>query len=182
MSDANSIVTSSKKVFTSTLFSVDQYTIGYPNGKKVVHDVVERKPTVSVFPITEKYELYLVSQFRYTLGRQSLEAMAGFIDQGESTLQAAKRELIEETGIRAAQWEELARIELGASVIRAKSTMFLAKDLELGESSPEEDEDIQLIKIPLDEAVAKVMNSEIRTSASMIGILMLDKLRREKKL
>jgi ADP-ribose pyrophosphatase len=66
--------------------------------------------------------------------------------------------------------------------VKATSYLFLARDLSLGEQELEEDEQIEVVKIPLEKAVEKVISGEITGSATMIGILMLDKLRREKKI
>ncbi len=175
-------IVSQKTAFKAKLFTVEELKLQRPNKKEKIHHIARRNPTVTVFPLTNSYELYLVSQYRYMLEKKTLEAMAGFIDTGETSVQAAKRELIEETGISANQWEELSRIELAGSVFRAQAHLFLAKDLTFGQAKPEEDEDIEVIKMSLQEAVAKVMSGEINHSASMIGILMLDKLRKEKKL
>lgn len=171
-----------KTVYKAELFHVETMQIAYPKGEKVMHEIVVRKPTVSVFPISDRYELSLVSQYRPLLEKQTLEAVAGFIDDNEMPLQAAKRELEEETGIRATQWEMLTVIDLAASVFRAKNYLFLAKGLETGKPHPDAHEDIAVVKISIEDAVRKVMTSEITLSSTIIGILLLDTLRKEKKL
>ncbi|HEV2339480.1 MAG TPA: NUDIX hydrolase [Patescibacteria group bacterium] len=171
-----------KQVFSAKLFHVDEVQLTYSDGDNVTHHVAIRKPTVSVFPLTDQYELYLVSQYRYLLEKQSLEAMAGFINEHETPLHAAKRELQEETGIRAEQFEFLRSIDISASVFLAKNYLFLAKGLTLGEPHPDLHESIEVVKVPLDVAVQKVMDGEITASSSIIGILLLDRLRKEKKL
>lgn len=175
-------VIASKPILSSTLFTVVEKKLELANGKKVVYQDIERHPTVVVFPITPTYEVYLISEYRYLHKKRLLEAMAGFINPGESVLSAAKRELQEETGIIAQQWEQLVVGELSASVISAKVHIFLAKDLTFGKATPEEDEDIELVSFPLEEAVEKVMTGEISTTSTMVGLLFLDRLRKEKKL
>lgn len=175
-------ITSQKQVFKGRLFDVTEINFINKAGKKKTHHVVKRDPIVSIFPLTDSYEIYLVSQYRYMLKRITLEAVAGYVEKKETSLAAAKRELKEETGIEAMQWEEIARIEMAASVFKSKMHLFLAKDLGIGETRLEDGEDITLVKIPLSEAVKKVMDGEINHSASIIGILMLDKLRMQKKL
>lgn len=163
-------------------FTVKKLSLELPNKKKITHYIAERVPAVIVFPLTPNYEVYLISQYRYLLKKTILEAVAGRVDDGENFISAAKRELKEEAGITASVWEELSRVELAASFFKATTRIFLATELEIGEQKLEEDEAIEVIKISLDEAVKKVMSGEIQTAASIIGILMLDQLRREKKL
>ncbi len=117
MSDANCEIISSKPVLSAKLFDVNQLTIQFSNGNTAVHHIVDRHPTVCVLPLTDKYEVYFVKQYRYLLQKVTLELMAGFINEKESPLAAAKRELAEETGIQAIQWEELVTADLSASVI-----------------------------------------------------------------
>lgn len=182
MSNTTKII-SSKPVFEAKLFSVSEDEISYPTGRKVTHHNISRKPTVSIFPITDNYEIYLVSEYRYLLGKTILAAAAGFMDkEGEKPLDTAMREAKEELGITAVQWEQLASISLGSSVLKATSYLFLARDISVEKQELEEDEEIDVVKMPLEKAVEKVMLGEITASATMIGILMLDKLRREKKL
>lgn len=174
--------TTEKKVFSSSLFQVNSMQLVYSNGDKVTHDIAIRKPTVAIFPLTDTYELYLIAQYRPLLKKVTLEAVAGFIDGKETSLQAAKRELQEETGITAMQWEMLTTIDLAASVFKAQSHLFLAKGLDLGKPHPDIHEEIEIIKMPLSQAAQKVLTGEITLSSSIIGILLLEKLRKEKKL
>ncbi len=172
----------SKTVLEEKFFRIIEVEVGEKEGKKIYHKVVEANPTVSIFPITNKYEIYLIDQYRYFYGKKVLGAISGNIDKGETALVAAKRELEEETGLAATQWELLSQIELSRSVVNRKAYLYLARDITLGKAHPEDDEDITLVKIPLSEAVEKVFSGEITHAASIIGILMLDKLRKEKRL
>lgn len=173
---------SQKSIFRAKLFDVKQIEFENKNGKKKIHHVVERSSIVSVFPLTDSYEIYLISQYRYTLNKTVLEAVAGHIEKKETVIAAAKRELKEETGIIADQLEEIARIEMSGSVFKSKAHLFLAKGLEIGDNKLDDDEEIALVRMPLSEAVEKVMTGEINHATSMLGILMLDKLRTQKKL
>lgn len=175
-------IVSRKSVLKAKFFDVKKIVFRDRKGKEKIHHFVERDAIVSVFPLTDSYEIYLISEYRYMLGKTVLEAVAGHVDKKESTITAAKRELKEEAGISALQLEEIARVELSGSVFNCKSHLFLAKGLEFGETDLDEGEEIALVKMPLSQAVEKVMTGEINNASSMIGILMLDKLRREKKL
>lgn len=175
-------IVSQKTILKADLFKVKEIELKNSAGKSKIHRIAERDTIVSVFPLTNQYEIYLLSQYRYTLGKTVLEAVAGHVEKEESTIAAAKRELKEEAGISALQLEEIARIEMSGSVFKSKAHLFLAKELEMGDNNPDESEEISLVKMPLSEAVEKVMLGEINHATSMIGILMLDKLRKEKKL
>lgn len=175
-------ISSQKSIFKAKLFDVQEVVFRNEKGEEKVHHVAIRDTIASVFPLNEKNEIYLLSEYRYTLGKRAIEAVAGHLDSGETAMHAAKRELKEEAGITALQMEEIARVEMSGSVFKNKAHLFLAKDLEVGVSHPEEDEDIQVIKMPLKEAVEKVMSGEINHASTMIGIMMLDKLKKEKKL
>lgn len=175
-------ILSSKTVFTTDLFTVNESTLIFsPNSKKTYHNA-QLQPLTVVFPITKEYELYLVSQYRYLINQQTVEAVTGFVDKSETALHAAKRALKEETGIEAGQWELIRKVELSPSIFRIPTTIFLARDLEMKKSDSEENEDIQIVKAPLSKAVEKIYTCEINTPATIIGILLLDKLRKQKRI
>jgi len=175
-------IISQKPVFKAKLFDVKKIVFKNKSGKEKIHHIAQRDTIVVIFPLTDQYEVYLISEYRYMLRKTVLEAVAGHIDRKESTIAAAKRELREEAGISALQLEEIARIEMSGSVFKSKSHLFLAKGLEFGETNLDEDEEISIVKMPLEKAVEKVMLGEINHASSMIGILMLDKLRAQRKL
>lgn len=171
-----------KSIYKSKLFNVEEQEITLPTGKKIIYDVVKRVPTVIIFPITSSNQIYLISQFRTLHGKEMIEAIAGHVDKDESPLNAAKRELKEESGLTGLQWEEITKVEAAGSVIKATMHLFLVRDIIEGKAEPSDEEKITLIKVPFDEAVRKVMLGEINISATMLGILFLDKLKREGKL
>lgn len=175
-------VISKKPVFKGRLLDVYEVELELPNGSKRIHHTAARPPTVSVLPVTDTGLVYLISQYRYLLESVSLEVMAGFVDKNETPLQAAKRELKEETGISASDWKKLAVIEMAGSVFRAQAYLFVAKEIKEGKATPEDDEQIDVVKIPLDTAVEKVLAGEINHSASVIAILMANELRKRGKL
>lgn len=180
MSDLNADV--QEKIYKSRLFEVTKSIVKLPNGKEKVYDDVYVHPSVFIFPLTNKNEIYLIYEYRYLLKKTILSAVAGFIEKGETSIQAAKRELKEEGGLAASQWEELLRFNTENSVVYSQKHLFLARDLEVVEKALEEDEEIKLVKISMREAVEKVFTGEISGAGTIIGILLLDKLRRQKKI
>lgn len=175
-------IVSDEAVYKSKYFKVKEQEVILPNKKKKKYSIVERKPISVILPITDKKELYIISQYRTLYNKRLLEAIAGHADGDETPLEAAKRELMEETGISARQWEEIARVELSASVIKSSVSIFLAKELDFDKPRPDDMENIELRKITIDEALEKISEGEIRTATTMIGIYTLDRLRRQKRL
>ncbi len=173
---------SQKTILRAKLFDVKQINFETKTGRKKIHHIAERAPIALVFPLTDSYEIYLVYEYRYMLNKTVLQAIAGHVERKETAIAAAKRELKEEAGISAMQLEEIARIEMSGSVFRSKASLFLAKGLEIADNKPDDDEEISVVKMPLELAVEKVMLGEINHATSMIGILLLDKLRAQKKL
>lgn len=175
-------IISQRPILKNQVIEVMETKLLLANGKKKIHHNVYRRPTVSVFPLTPSYEIYLISQYRYLHGKVFLESMSGFIEPNETSLLAAKRELKEETGLTAVHWLELPVFEIAGSVLSSQLHLFVAKNLTYGKTDFDEDEDITLVKLTLGTAVAKVMQGEINHAASAIGILLLDGLRRKGKL
>jgi 8-oxo-dGTP pyrophosphatase MutT (NUDIX family) len=175
-------IVSQKAILKTELFNVREISLEDNKGKRKIHYEAERVPIVSIFPLTDKYEIYLISQYRSMFKKTVLEAVAGHVVKKETTIAAARRELKEEAGIEAQQFEEIARIQMSGSVFKSTSSLFLAKGLEIGDNNLDDMEEILVVKMPLVTAVEKVMLGEINHAASIIGILMLDKLRSQKKL
>ena len=176
-------VISEKKLLSSKFFEVVQETISLPSGKKIQYDTVTRDPVAMIAPLTEDYQLYMIKQYRHIFKKYVLELPAGHLDKNETALAAAKRELREETGLVAKHWEEMAAVYNSASVVHSKIHLFLAKDLEVLERTQEdEEEEIEIVKIPLQQAVSKVISGEIESLATMYMVLLLDKFVKERKL
>ncbi len=175
-------VLSRKSIFRSRFFTVNEDEVELPTGSRRVYHNVIRDPAVSVFPLDDDYNIYLIDQYRYLHGKRLLEAVAGMVDENEATLDTAKRELKEEAGITAEEWIPLGVQVAAGSISTWNQPLFVAKKLNLGKQQLEESEDIKVVKISLDEAVQKVLHGEIETSASVTGILMIDKMRQEGKI
>ncbi len=175
-------ITKEEKLLTTQLFDVFKQNVIGPQNYQKDYIVVKRKPTVSVIPLTEDNHIYLVGQERYLLGKFAWELMAGYVEEGEDPLTTAKRELKEETGIVAKSWKKLAQLQMSATGIRAVSHLFLARDLQLSSSDPQEGEFLTVKKVSLPLALDYVLKGKITNSVSMAGILLVDKLIRLKKI
>lgn len=177
-----SIVVRSKKTFFKAKHFVITETLVKAGNRQEKRFDVERKPTVAILPVTEDGKVYLIREYRYLYKKTMLGIVAGFVEENEKPLIAAKRELQEETGLKAKKWKKMATIEMARSVVKATTHLFLATGLEQKTSSPDFDEDITVVKIPLTQLVEDVMYGKIHTAISMIAILMLDKLLKQSAL
>src|SRR5699024_9915410 len=115
--------------------------------------------------------IYLVGQYRYPLEKYSWELPEGGCPEGESPLEAAKRELLEEAGVKAKHWELLMEIDMSNSITDEHCHTFLAKGLEKGQSNPEDTEELKVKKVPFEEALEMVLHGEITDAISVAAIL-----------
>ncbi|MGZ6266971.1 MAG: NUDIX domain-containing protein [Candidatus Limnocylindrales bacterium] len=146
-----------------------------PDGEPGIYGVVHfRHRAIGVVPLdTERDAILLVGQFRYTLDRYSWEIPEGGGRFDESPEEAARRELVEETGYSGGIWRELCRCELSNSVTDETAVMFVATDLVAGTATPEGTEQIETRWVPFDEALAMIARGEILDAMTIIPIQQL---------
>jgi 8-oxo-dGTP pyrophosphatase MutT (NUDIX family) len=159
--------------------NVTEYQVINPSGGSGIYGKVHFKnKAIGVVAVDSEGNTWLVGQFRYTLNEYSWEIPEGGGRMNEDPLEAAKRELQEETGLIAHKWSLLTRLHTSNSVTDEEGFLFLAEDLVAGESALEETEaDLKALKIPLKEAVAMVLEGMITDSMSMIGLLLVARQR-----
>jgi ADP-ribose pyrophosphatase len=172
-------ILSQKTVFKSRHFHVDHVEIER-SGQKFEKDIIEQTPTVLIIPYS-KDEIYLEQQYRDALEKTCLEVVAGHIDENEDPLTAAKRELEEETGLKAKTWHKIATWNVMVTM-RAKVNVFFATDLEEGISNLQHDEVIELVKIPLKQVLDKIESGGIPGASHIAALLLFDKMKKEGKI
>jgi 8-oxo-dGTP pyrophosphatase MutT (NUDIX family) len=153
---------------------VEHHEVITPSGQPGIYGKVHFKNVaVSVVPIDADGNTYLVGQERYTIGQYSWELPEGgcLIESGESPLEAAKRELMEETGLEAETWTCLGEVYLSNSVTDEKAVIFMAQNLKQHTAQPEETEVLQIRKLPLQDAIEMAKNGEISDALSVISLL-----------
>jgi ADP-ribose pyrophosphatase len=164
-------VVTSKQIYKNPWISVREDQVIRPDGKDGIFGVVEMQPGVSVLPIDDEGNIYLAKEYKYAIGQESIEVIAGGIDKGEDIQSAAKRELREESGITANKLIELGHIDPFTSVINSPNNMFLALELEFSETAHEGTEQIEIIKMPLHQAIEMIMANEITNGVTIAIIL-----------
>ena len=163
----------SKEIYNNPWISVTEFDVTTPGGRPGIYGRVHYKNiAIAVVPIDEEGSTTLVGQYRYAIEQYSWEVPEGGCPEAEIPLDAAKRELKEETGLIADKWSLLMpEVYLSNSVSDEKAMAFLATELSQGDCEPEHTEQLQLKRIPLSEAVKMVREGEITDALSVLALL-----------
>jgi len=162
-----------RDVFANSFVRMAVDDVTRPDGKPGEHVVVAIKPGVCVLALDDGDHLLLTREFHYAIGRDSLEAVSGGIDPGETALECARRELQEELGLVAEKMEYLTTVDPFTSIMVSPTQIFLATGLSRVEAAPEATELITEARVPLKEAVRMVSMGEISHAPSCVGVLLL---------
>jgi ADP-ribose pyrophosphatase len=169
-------ITASKEVFGCKIFRVTEDEASDGKGFDVKRCVVRHAGSAVMLAADEKNRVLLVRQYRLPAAQYLWEIPAGKIDAGETAAQAAKRELIEETGLRAKKWKKLATFYPSPGYVEEKMTVFLAAELTQGEAQPMDDERIETRWFTKRELTEMIRTNEIVDAKTMIAFLYWAKL------
>lgn len=164
----------SKKIFKGKIIDVDLDTVLLPNGKEAMREVVYHKGAVCVAALTNEKELLFVKQFRYPYREELLEVPAGKLEGGDK-LDNAKRELKEETGAIGENYKYLGHMYPSPGFTDEIVHMYLCNVSHFEDSSPDEDEFLDVIKIPMTKCLEMVYNDEIQDAKTQLLILKVAK-------
>lgn len=178
-------VLSKKTVYAGPLFHVDQERINEPRCPDVVRDIVRHGGSVVILAIDDSKKrdprVILERQYRHAAGKFLYEVPAGKIDPNEDRMVAAKRELAEETGFRAKHWKPLARYYASPGFLAEWMQIYLAEGLTPGDTSPDEDERIELFFVPLSELLRLIDSGQIHDAKTIIAATMYARMRTKAK-
>lgn len=164
-------------IYSNPWIRLEEHEVITPAGKNGIYGkVLFQNKAIGIIPIDENLNTWLIGQFRYTLDEYSWEIPMGGGPLGENLLNSAIRELKEETGLTAKKWTQIMHIHPSNSVSDEEGFVFLAEQLSPGETEFEETEVLEILKLPLSEAIQKVMNGEITDAISMAGLLKAGRL------
>jgi len=161
----------SERVYENSWISVREDSVTRPDGEPGIYGVVHYKNVaVGILPVEDGHT-FLVGQYRYPLEQYSWEIPEGGCPEGEEPLQAAKRELKEETGFEAENWRMLGHAHLSNSVADEYAVWFLATGLTPGETRPEGGEILEVRRVPLGEALEMAMDGRITDVLSQVALM-----------
>lgn len=175
-SDFTEHTISSKTVYRGRLLHVLEDTVRLPDGKTAVREYIRHPGAVMMVPLLDERTVILVRQFRYPVGRHLIEIPAGKMEPGEAPLETARRELIEECGYEAKAWRHLTTIHPCIGYSDERIELFLARDLTYVGRAPDDEEFLDVVPMPLDEALAWVRQGKITEIKAIIGLMWLDRI------
>jgi len=163
-------VLETRRVYEGRVVNLRVDTVALPDGRSARREVAEHAPVVVIVPLDAQGNVLLVRQYRLPVKQLLLELPAGCIDPGESVEGAAQRELQEETGQRAGRLERLAAFYASPGYCDELMHLYLATELEPSPLAPDSDESIEVVRIPLADALALVERGEICDAKTIIGL------------
>lgn len=170
--DLKEVQTGSQEIYDGVIVHLYKDTVQLPNGNPATREVIRHIGAVAVVPVTDDGNVIVERQFRYPLNEVITEIPAGKLDSAaEDRLSAAQRELREETGYTADNWQELGDFHSTPAYCDENITLYLATGLHLGQRELDEDEFLNVVAVPLEELVADIMAGRITDGKTQTAIL-----------
>lgn len=161
----------SERLYEGRILNLRRDRVRLPNGREATREVVEHPGAVAIVALDDGRNVYLVRQYRHPIGRETLEIPAGKLDAGEEPLACARRELAEEVGLAAANWRLVLTFYTTPGFSDEIMYLFLATGLHPYKEESDADEFIEVMRLPLEEAVDQIFKGAIQDAKSMAGLL-----------
>lgn len=163
---------SSTLIYDGKVVHLYRDEVELPNGATAVREVIRHVGAVCVVPLTDKGEVICVRQYRYPHAQVLLEIPAGKLEsRQEDRRAAALRELREETGARCAKLTSLGKLYTTPAFVDEVIDMYLAEELTMGETSPDEDEFLDVVRIPLEQLVDEILLGNVPDAKTQAAVL-----------
>jgi len=160
-----------RTVYDNGFICVTEDKVIRPGGQEGLFALVKMRDGATVLPVTPDLKVYLAQEYKYSMRRDCLELMSGGIEEGESPLDAAKRELKEELGLAAKQWTPMGYVDPFTATVNSRNYMYMAQDLESVEAQNDPNEIVKLVLVSLSDAIGMLMDGIITHSASCVLLL-----------
>lgn len=167
----NEQVIDSKKIYDGRILNFRVDTVRLPNGETSTREIVEHRGAVAMVPMIDPETVILVRQDRQAAGAALLEIPAGTLDPNETVEACAHRELAEEINYKAGQMIKLCSFFTAPGYTTEKIHAFLALDLSPCEGHADEDEFLEIVRMPLAKAIEMIFTGEIEDAKSIAGLL-----------
>lgn len=161
----------SKEIFKGNVFRVTMDQVELENGMTSFREVVHHNGGACILPLTDDDKVLMVRQYRYALKEELWELPAGKLEKGEDPFEAVKREQMEETGTTGENYISLGNLYPSPGYCGEIIRIWACRVAQKGEMHLDEDEFLEVERIPLDKAVEMVLNNEIPDSKTQVGIL-----------
>jgi ADP-ribose pyrophosphatase len=165
------MIESVRNVFRGRVLTLNLERVQLPNGQVAELEIAHHPGGAAVVAIDAEGRVCLLRQFRHAAGGWLTELPAGKLDGGEPPLECARRELAEEAGVSARRWEKLGEFFSSPGVLTEVIHLFLARDLEPADASPEDHEVLEVTWVPLRDAVDLAASGRLQDAKSLIGLL-----------
>ena len=162
----------SERIYEGKIINLRVDTVDLPSGKKTKREIVEHAGCTAIVAIDSENNVLLVRQYRKPVERMLLEIPAGGIEPGENPVDGARRELEEETGFSAEKWEELSCFYTSPGFCTEYMYLYIATDLKPVERDADDDENIELVRVPLKKTPELFVSGEVCDAKSIAGLLM----------
>jgi ADP-ribose pyrophosphatase len=159
-------------VYVGRRIRVEVDTLHAPDGRSIRRDAIRHPGAVVILPVLDAEHVVLLRNFRFVVGDTLWEVPAGTVEPNEPLEDCARRELLEETGYRAAKWRSLGFMYASPGVMDEKLHLYVAEDLTPGPPKPEPDEQLEPVTVPFSDAIRMCLDGTIR-DAKTITLLLL---------
>ena len=167
---------SEKRVYNGRILNIDLMEVELPDGRQAYREVTRHYGASAILPVDDEGNAYLVAQFRAPIGCVLLEVPAGKLDfPDEDRFEAAKRELHEETGFKADEWQYLGDMLSTPGFSNERISMYLARGLTAGKLELDDEEFLNVVKLPYSEVLRMVENGEIEDAKTICVVYMARK-------